>query len=293
MPITTLSRDIRLGGVPRRGIYDNMRTAVDKEIGRGKEAPRSTPASRRWSAISYSRPKFCNPSLRVGEGADREERPGRPPSALAADARLPLPGGAERLAGDALPGTVGPDAARLPTRRDRRRMGRRSRAEPDAAFAPVRRLRRTRASACRRRAWSIWTAIATACRRRSPIVRSACGCIPSASSSSPRGRSCAEHRRVFARLPRTEEHNNGLRLAALSGGRSTQARSLAQWRAFRRTAACLPGSAAAHAQDAGRRRRRDGRGCLALVLQHERAGRAHCRRTGSGGRRARTSRRTS
>src|ERR1700728_3108589 len=36
-----------LGGVPRRGIYDNMRTAVDR-IGRGKER-RSTLVSRRWS----------------------------------------------------------------------------------------------------------------------------------------------------------------------------------------------------------------------------------------------------
>jgi transposase len=34
MPITTHSGCF--GGVPRRGIYDNMRTAIDK-IGRGKE----------------------------------------------------------------------------------------------------------------------------------------------------------------------------------------------------------------------------------------------------------------
>src|SRR5208282_662971 len=41
----------------------------------------------------------------------------------------------------------------------------------------------------------------------------------------------------FCPLPRTEEHHNGLRLAALSCRRSTQARSPAQWRAVRRTAA--------------------------------------------------------
>jgi len=43
-----------LGGVPRRGIYDNMRTAVDK-IGRGKERQVNA-RFWRWSAISYSRP---------------------------------------------------------------------------------------------------------------------------------------------------------------------------------------------------------------------------------------------
>ena len=44
-----------LGGVPRRGIYDNMRTAVDKDRAR-KGAAGSTRASRRWSATSCSRP---------------------------------------------------------------------------------------------------------------------------------------------------------------------------------------------------------------------------------------------
>ena len=52
-----------------------------------------------------------------------------------------------------------------------------------------------------------WTAIATACRRRSPIVRSACGCIPSASSSSARGRSSAS---IVVSLP------------ALTNGRAPQ-----------------------------------------------------------------------
>jgi transposase len=43
-----------LGGVPRRGIYDNMRTAVDK-VGRARSA-RSTGASRPWSATFCSKP---------------------------------------------------------------------------------------------------------------------------------------------------------------------------------------------------------------------------------------------
>jgi hypothetical protein len=79
------------------------------------------------------------------------------------------------VGGDALPGTVGPDAARLAARRDRQRVGRRS-WPPDAAFARSTGSANT-PSACRGRAWAIWTAIATAYRRRSPIVRSACECI--------------------------------------------------------------------------------------------------------------------
>jgi hypothetical protein len=127
-----------LGGVPRRGIYDNMRTAVDK-VGRGKERQ----VNARFSAmVSYFlfEAEFCNPA---SGWADREERPGRPPSVLATRAELPHPGGAERLAGGAMPGVVGPDAARLATGRDRRRMGRRSRAL-DATLQDVRRLRRIR-----------------------------------------------------------------------------------------------------------------------------------------------------
>jgi hypothetical protein len=103
------------------------------------------------------------------------------PSALAADAELPLASG-ERLAGDALPGTPCPDAARLPTRCDRRRMGTRSRA-PDAAFAPVRRLRRTR-------------------QARAGVVRQSSGQPAGVSRTHRRrrrGQVVCEHRRVFAR----------------------------------------------------------------------------------------------
>ena len=72
------------------------------------------------------------------------------------------------------------------------------------------------------------------------------------------GQIVCEHRARLRPLPRTQEHDDGLRLAALSGGHSAQARRLAQRRAVRRTAAGLPGPATAHAQDAGRRPR-DGR----------------------------------
>ena len=49
-----------LGGVPRRGIYDNMRTAVDK-IGRGKERQ----VNARFSAVSHFlfEADFCNPAF--------------------------------------------------------------------------------------------------------------------------------------------------------------------------------------------------------------------------------------
>jgi hypothetical protein len=110
-----------LGGVPRRGIYDNMRTAVDKDRARqGAEGQRAL--------LGHGQPLpvrggVLQSGVRLGEGADREERPGRPPSALAADAQLSLPGGAERLAGDALPGTVGANGARLAAGLGSRRLG--------------------------------------------------------------------------------------------------------------------------------------------------------------------------
>ena len=100
-----------LGGVPRRGIYDNMRTAVDKSRAR-QGAPGQRALLGDGQPLSV-RSRVLQPGVRLGERADREERPGRSPSALAAGAQLPLPGGAKRLAGDALPGALGADAARL------------------------------------------------------------------------------------------------------------------------------------------------------------------------------------
>ncbi|WP_127074432.1 IS21 family transposase, partial [Pelagibacterium lentulum] len=49
-----------LGGIPRRGIYDNMRTAVDK-VGRGK----ARQVNARFSAMASHfvfEPEFCNPA---------------------------------------------------------------------------------------------------------------------------------------------------------------------------------------------------------------------------------------
>ena len=123
-----------LGGVPRRGIYDNMRTAVDK-IGRGKERQVNARFSAMVSHFLFEA-EFYNPASGWEKGQieknvqDARHRLWQPMPHFPSSRR------AERLAGDALPGAVVPDFARLAARRDRRRMGRRSRA-PDAAFAPV------------------------------------------------------------------------------------------------------------------------------------------------------------
>ena len=114
-----------LGGVPRRGIYDNMRTAVDK-VGRGKERQVNARFSAMVSHFLFEA-EFCNPASGWEKGQieknvqDARHRLWQPMP------ELPLPGGAERLAGDAMPGAVGPDAARLASWHDRRRLGRRSR----------------------------------------------------------------------------------------------------------------------------------------------------------------------
>ena len=50
-----------LGGVPRRGIYDNMRTAVDK-VGRGKERSVNVRFSTMTSHYLFEA-EFCNPLL--------------------------------------------------------------------------------------------------------------------------------------------------------------------------------------------------------------------------------------
>jgi transposase len=55
-----------LGGVPKRGIYDNMKTAVDK-IKKGK-AGTSTRASSVLVNHYLFDAEFCNPAVGLGEG---------------------------------------------------------------------------------------------------------------------------------------------------------------------------------------------------------------------------------
>src|SRR6202000_3030332 len=65
-----------LGGVPRRGIYDNMRTAVET-----RQEPPGQRTVRRHDQPLPVRGGVLQPSFRLGERADREERPRRSPSA--------------------------------------------------------------------------------------------------------------------------------------------------------------------------------------------------------------------
>ena len=86
------------GGVPGRGIYDNMKTAVDR-VGRGKERQVNARFLAMTSHYVYA-PEFCNPaagwdraivrhwSEDNGEGASREERSGFPTPPVATCAEL-------------------------------------------------------------------------------------------------------------------------------------------------------------------------------------------------------------
>ena len=76
------------GGVPRRGIYDNMKTAVDR-VGRGKER---TVNVRFYALCSHYlfEPEFCNRAAGWGEGHRREERPGSTPADLVRGHRAAL-----------------------------------------------------------------------------------------------------------------------------------------------------------------------------------------------------------
>jgi len=103
---------------------------------------RSTPASLPWSATSCSRPGSA-----IRPPAGRRGRSRRTFRMLVTGSgsrpRISLAGGAERLAGGAMPRTVGRDPAQRATRDSRRGLARGS-AAPDAASPAVRRLRRIR-----------------------------------------------------------------------------------------------------------------------------------------------------
>jgi hypothetical protein len=78
-----------------------MRTAVDK-VGRGKERQVNARFSAMVSHFLFEA-EFCNPASGWEKG-QIEKNVQDAPSALAAHAQLPLPGGAKRLAREALPG---------------------------------------------------------------------------------------------------------------------------------------------------------------------------------------------
>ncbi|MBL0223974.1 MAG: transposase, partial [Xanthomonadales bacterium] len=79
-----------LGGIARRGIYDNMKTAVDRVPGRG----RARIINARFTAMTAHYlidPDFCNMASEVWEkGRVEKARTGRPPPHLAAAAGAAL-----------------------------------------------------------------------------------------------------------------------------------------------------------------------------------------------------------
>jgi hypothetical protein len=125
-----------LGGVPRRGICDNMRTAVDK-VGRGKERKVNTRFSAMVSHFLFEA-EFCNPAAGWEKGQIEKNVRGMRAIDSGSRRRASLAPGAERLAGDAMPGTVGRDLARGFCGR---RLARGSPA-PGTASPAIRRLRR-------------------------------------------------------------------------------------------------------------------------------------------------------
>lgn len=68
-----------LGGVPERGIYDNMKTAVDK-VGRGKERLVNARFRAMVSHFLFES-EFCNPAAGpdAARGANRQHRALRRP----------------------------------------------------------------------------------------------------------------------------------------------------------------------------------------------------------------------
>ncbi|MET3854634.1 transposase [Rhizobium sp. OAE497] len=81
------------GGIPGRGIYDNMRTAIDK-VGRAQGARRQRALHGDGQPLRV-RARVLQSSVRMGEGTGREERAGCPSSALSTHPALSVAGGPE------------------------------------------------------------------------------------------------------------------------------------------------------------------------------------------------------
>ena len=185
-----------LVGVPRRGIYDNMRTAVDK-VGRGKERQVNARFSAMVSHFLFEA-EFCNPASGWEKGQieknvqDARHRFWQPaPNFPSLDA---LNDWLETRCRELW--ALTPHGSQAGTVAD-------VRAEEAHHLMPLSRtfdgfVEYAKRVASHRHAWSIWTAIATACRRLSPIAPSACASIPNASLSPPRDKSSAN---IAAFLP--------------------------------------------------------------------------------------------
>ena len=107
-----------LGGVPRRGIFDNMKTAVDR-IGSGK----ARQVNARFAAMASHylfEPEFCNPASGWEKGQVEKNVQDARRRLWAETAELPRPGGIECLAGGRLHRAMGTDPAWRLARQHRR-----------------------------------------------------------------------------------------------------------------------------------------------------------------------------
>lgn len=96
------------GGVARRGIYDNMKTAVDK-VHKGRQGPNRESALCGDVCALLVRCGLLQRSQRLGERCRREERAGQSAAYLdrGAGAALWQPHRTERMAGEPMPDVVG------------------------------------------------------------------------------------------------------------------------------------------------------------------------------------------
>ncbi len=118
-----------LGGVPRRGIYDNMRTAVDR-VGIGKKREINTRFAAMASHYLFDT-DFCNPASGWEKGQVEKNVQDARRRLWQAMPRFFDACRTERLAGAAMSGVMARDSARQPRRIDIRCMGERS-SKPDA-----------------------------------------------------------------------------------------------------------------------------------------------------------------
>ena len=116
------------GGVPPRGIYDNMKTAVDAVFA-GKERL----FNRRFLMMCrplHDRADRLHAGVGLGEGPGREPGRAMRETVLQAPAPVRQPGGAERLAGVGVRAPVRADRARIPSRARPDGLGRFERERP-------------------------------------------------------------------------------------------------------------------------------------------------------------------
>jgi transposase len=118
-PIGTAS--VCSAACPARGIYDNMKTAVDR-VGRGKERQ----VNIRFLAMTNHyvfAPEFCNPAAGWEKGQVEKNVQDARPRLWQQMPDFPDLAGVESLAGTALPGPVAGDTAWEPARFDRGCLG--------------------------------------------------------------------------------------------------------------------------------------------------------------------------